>query len=249
MNTKRLTPAQQRRLAQTPDWSPQGVGLAPELYTAALRYLFDRSVPPAQEQNQEWYWNINEPDFEATPLEWTRIQTVLFAQAGTDLAAYSDEQVGMGLNYVMSNAVSDVPLAAIDVSVPLDEAMRMMQAMPALWRQCIGPRLASMRLPIDATAGRLAYVCYMWFDVWPTFWNVRHEPRWRDAVWQVLHEMLDVPCREVRVAALHGIGHCGPYLDRQDAIDRAIKAFIRTIDKNDRELKDYADAARRGCVQ
>lgn len=247
MNTKRLTPAKRRRLAQTPDWSPQGVGLAPEMYAAALRYLFDRSVPLAQEQ--EWYWNIEEPDFQATPLEWTRIQTVLFAQAGTDLAAYSDEQVGMGLNYVMSNAVSDVPFAAIDASVPLDEAMRMMQAMPALWRQCIGPRLASLQVPIGASAGRLAFVCYMWFDVWPTFWNVRHEPRWRDAVWQVLREMLDVPCREVQVAALHGIGHCGGDLDRQDVIDQTVEAFIRTIGKDDRELKNYADAARRGCVQ
>jgi hypothetical protein len=247
MKTKRLTPAQRRRLAQTPDWSPQGVGLAPELYAAALRYLFDRPVPQAQEQ--EWFWNIDEPAFGATPLEWTRIQTVLFAQAGTDLAAYSDEQVGMGLNYVMSNSVSDVPFAAIDANVPLDEAMRMMQAMPALWRQCIGPRLAPMRLPIGASAGRLAYVCYMWFDVWPTFWNGRHEPRWRDAVWRVLHEMLDVPCREVQVAALHGIGHCGPYLERQETIDRTIEGYIRSLDKNDRALKDYADAARRGCVQ
>ena len=43
--------------------------------------------------------------------------------------------------------------------------------------------------------------------------------------------------------------HCGPYLERQQAIDRTVEAYIRSIDKNDRELKDYADAARRGCVQ
>lgn len=247
MKTKGLEPAQRRRLAKAPDWSPQGVGLAPDLYAAALRYLFDRPVPEGQEQ--EWFWNIDEPNFEATPLEWTRIQAVLFSSAGTDLAGYSDEQVGMGLNYVMSNAVSDVPFAAINASVPLDEAMRMMQAMPALWQQCIGPRLASLQVPVGASAGRLAYVCYMWFDVWPTFWNVRHEPRWRDAVWRVLHEMLLVPCREVQVAALHGIGHCGRDLERQDVIDRTVEAFILSIDKNDQELKDYANAARRGCVQ
>jgi hypothetical protein len=247
MKTNRLTPAQRRRLAQAPDCSPQGVGLAPETYAAALRYLFDRPVPLAQ--GQEWFWNFDEPDFDATPLEWTRIQTVLFAQAGTDLAAYSDEQVGMGLNYVMSNAVSDVPFAAIHASVPLDEAMRMMQAMPALWQRCIGPRLAHLRVPIGASAGRLAFVCYMWFDVWPTFWNVRHEARWRDAVWQVLRAMLDVPCRQVQVAALHGIGHCGRHLGRQEAIDRAVEAYVRAIGGSDRELEDYADAARRGCVQ
>lgn len=247
MKTKKLTPAQKRRIAQTPAWSFQSVGLEPEMYVAALRYLFDRPVPQAPVQ--EWYWNPDEPDFDATPLDWTRIQTVLFAQAGTDLAAYSDEQVGMGLNYVMNNAISDVPFAAIHASVPLDEAMRMMRTMPALWRQCIGPRLASLRSPIGASTGRLANVCYMWFDVWPTFWNVRHEPRWRDAVWQILQEMLDVPCRQVQVAALHGIGHCGRYLERQDAIDRTVEAFIRSIETDDHELKDYADAARRGCVQ
>jgi hypothetical protein len=53
----------------------------------------------------------------------------------------------------------------------------------------------------------------------------------------------------VQVAALHGIGHCGPYLERQETIDRTIEGYIRSLDKNDRELKDYADAARRGCVQ
>jgi hypothetical protein len=246
MKPKKSTAAQRRRLACAPDWTAQGVGLDPLRYAAALRYLFDRPLP--QPPAQEWYWNVDEPDFDATPLEWTRIQTVLFAHAGTDLAAYSDEQVGMGLNYVMSNAVSDVPFAALHASVPLDEAMRMMQAMPALWRQCFGPRLASLHVPIGASAGRLAFVCYMWFDVWPTFWNVRHEPRWRDAVWQVLREMLDVQCREVQVAALHGIGHCARDLQRQDAIDRTVAAFIRSIDRRDRELEDYAEAARRGCV-
>jgi len=245
MKQKRLTSAQRRRLA-APDWSPQGVGLAPELYAAALRYLFDRPVPAPNEE--EWFWHSDEPDFEATPLEWTRIQTVLFARAGADLAAYTDEQVGMGLNYVMSSCISDVPLAATDASVPLDEAMRMMQAMPALWRDGIGPRLAALRVPIGSSAGRLAYVCYMWFDVWSTFWGVRHEPRWRDAVWRVLDEMLDVPCREVQVAALHGIGHLGRDLQRQDVIDRRVEAFIRSVDKDDEELKNYASAAQQGGV-
>lgn len=242
MKPKRLTSAQRRKLADTPDWSAQGVGLAPERYAAALRYLFDHPVPEAG-------WNIDEPPFEATALEWTRIQTVLFANAGADLAAYSDKQVGMGLEYVMSNGISDVPFAAIDASVPLDEAMQMMRAMPALWRDCIGPRLAALRIPIGTSPGQLGYVCYMWFDVWPTFWNVRHEPRWQDALWQVLNEMLDVPCREVQIAALHGIGHEGRNLQRQGTIDSRIKAFILSIDKDDQELRNYADAARRGMVQ
>jgi hypothetical protein len=225
----------------------ESVGIDPRLYQAAVRYLFDRPVPQGQEQ--EWFWNIDEPNFEATPLEWTRIQAVLFANAGRDLAPFGDEQVGMGLNYVMSNAVSDVPFAAIDTEVPLDEAMRMMCAMPALWRDCIGPRLASVRAPIGSDTGRLGFVCYMWFDVWPTFRNVWRLQPWKDAVWSVLRQMLAMPWREVQVAALHGIGHNVCDLDRRAEIDQAIAEFVRGIDERDEELRRYAEAARSGMVQ
>ena len=61
--------------------------------------------------------------------------------------------------------------------------------------------------------------------------------------------MLDVPCREVKIAALHGIGHLGAQLDRQQAIDQAIDRFVLSIDQGDRELRNYAEAARRGCVR
>lgn len=246
MKSKRLTAAQRRRQAPAQDWSPQGIGLEPGLYAAALRHLFDRPVPEGQEQ--AWYWRVDGPEFEATPLQWTRIQTVLFANAGTDLSVYGDDQVGFGLDYLANNSISDVPFAAIDASVPLDEAMRMMDAMPELWRQCFGPRLAEVNKPVGSSSGQLAHICYMWFDVWPTFWNVRSEPRWQEAVWHVLREMLDVPCREVQVAALHGIGHQLRYLNRREEIDRTVAAFIHSIDHNDKNLKNYAEAARQGMV-
>lgn len=229
-----------------PRWTPEALGLSPERYAGALRYLFDRPVPAAS--GEEWFWDIDEPPFEATPLEWTRIQAVLFANAGTHLAAYTDEQVGMGLNVLMSNSVSDLPFMAIDPAVPQEDAMRMMAAMPLLWRECIGPRLASVNDPIGGSRSRLGFVCYMWFDVWPTFWNVRDQPCWRDATWRVLRDMLATPCREVQVAALHGIGHCGDDLLRREEIDRTVDRFIRSTGDDDLALRNYAEAARAGCV-
>lgn len=228
--------------------TPERIGLDPALYAAALRYLFDRRVPEGNAP--EWFWNIDEPAFEARSLEWTRIQTVLFANAAQHLAPFTDEQVGLGLNYLMSNSVSEVPFAAIEPEVPLAEAMQMMYAMPSLWRDCIGPRLASIHAPIgEGAAGSLGFVCYMWFDIWPSFWSMRHLAPWRDAMWHVLEEMLKVPCREVQIAALHGIGHNGAELDRREAIDHAIDAFLAGIGETDDELRTYALAARRGCVQ
>lgn len=247
MNKHKLTRREKRQANESAVFTAEAVGLDPALYAAALRYLFDRPVPLANEQ--EWYWKDDEPEFVATPLEWTRIQTVLFANAGVDLATYNNEQVGMGLNHVMSNNAGDIPHMVNDVSVPLANAMQMMQAFPFLWRDCIGPRLDQAEQIGDSdNVKRLDFVCHMWFDVWPAFWNAKHIPEWRDALWQVFCQMLDMPFREVRRSALHGIGHAVPYLQRDQVIKKRIARFINEV-KTDTELVNYARAAADGRVQ
>lgn len=227
-------------------------GIDPARYAAALRFLFDRPEPGPQQE--EWYWGLDE-EFDATQLEWTRIQARLFAHAGEHLRGYTDRQVAMGLNYLMSNGISDVPYAAIARGVPMEEAMRMMQAMPALWRDCIGPRLAQRHIPIGSGLDQLGHVCHMWFDVWPTFRcacrDLSHAAAapWRAAMAGVLVSMLDVPCREVQVAGLHGIGHHARDLDDQPQVGQAIDALLRRLGSSDAELATYAEAARRGAVQ
>lgn len=246
MKNKKLTARQKRQRQDGLPATCESVGLDPALYRAALRYLFDRPVPNSS--GQEWYWNIDEPEFDAAPLQWTQIQTVLFANAGTDLAPYSDEQVGMGLNHVMSNNAGDIPHMVNDPSVPLADAMRMMRALPTLWRDCLGPRLDTTRGAIGSRSDRLYFVSYMWFDVWPTFWNAKDIPEWRDAMWQVFCEMLAMPYRAAQESALHGIGHEGVRLKRPKELQAHMEAYIRQV-KNDDELKNYAQAAARGMVQ
>lgn len=248
MNTtkKTRTGREERSARNAATVTCESVGLDPALYAAALRYLFDRPVPA--ENEQEWYWNIDEPEFEATPLQWVHIQTVLFANAGTDLALCSDEQVGMGLNYVISNCVSDVSHSVNNRSVPLSDAVRMMKALPHLWRDCIGPRRNDLRQAIGSGSGMLDFVCYMWFDLWPNSWKERSDPEWRDALWGVLRELLGMPWREVQIAALHGLGHNVNGLDRPLQIKALIDSFVRQV-KDDEELKNYAQLAASGMVQ
>lgn len=246
MKAKKLAALERRQNRDTPTVNCDSVGLAPSVYNEALRHLFDRPVPARGEQ--EWYWNIDEPEFAATPLQWTHIQTVLFANAGTDLAPYSDDQVGMGLTHVMSNNAGDIPHMANDPSVPLADALKMMKVLPSLWRDCLGPRLAAAPSAIGGGNSRLHFVSYMWFDVWPTFWNAQHIPEWRDAMWQAYRSMLAMPWRDAQVSALHGIGHEGRRLNRPEEIQTHVDAFIRQV-KNDDELKTYAQAAARGMVQ
>lgn len=250
MKSNRIRPSQRGREHQQLDWTAEGLGLDPARYRAVLSYLFDRPVPEGQQQ--EWYWAEEHAAFEASALEWTRFQTAIFANAGRDLVGFGNEQVGMGLNYLINNGLSDVPYAAVDSSVPIDEAMRMMHAMPTLWRDCFGPRLQDAS-PADSpigtgSGGRLWSACYMWFDVWPTFRRASGSQRWRDACWGVFVEMLSVPCRAVQIAALHGIGHSVDRLDKDVEVERAISKFVRDL-KDDPALLAYAEAAGQGKVQ
>ncbi|UXH76753.1 hypothetical protein [Roseateles amylovorans] len=250
MNSKRSRPSKRARQSEAQDWTLAGIGLDPSRYAEALAYLFDRPLPKGQQQ--AWYWDDERTEFDASALEWTRLQTAIFANAGTDLAGFDDAQVGMGLNYLMNNGLSDVPYAAVDPSVPLDESMRMMRAMPRLWRDCIGIRLREASpagSPIgSANGGPLGHVCYMWFDVWPTFRLASELAPWREACWDVLVAMLEVPCRAVQIAALHGIGHSVDRLNRDAEVDQVVGAFVRGL-TGDEALRVYAEAARRGDVQ
>ena len=228
-------------------FDPLALGLAPGRYEAALRYLFDRPPPPPL--GQAWYWDDDLADFAATPIEWTRLQTALFARAGTDLAGWTDEQIGMGLNYLVNHALSHVPFTVLDTGVPRVEALRLLRALPMLWRDQLGPRLAARHAPIGSCEGDLAFVCYMWFDAWPPAWSRHDEPDWRDALWQALQAILAVPCRDVRIGALHGVGHLGRRLAGQAGVDALVTDFLRTIPATDMELRAYARAAQGGCVQ
>lgn len=238
MNTakKTRTGREERPARNAATVTCESVGLDPALYASALRYLFDRPVPADNEA--EWFWNMDEPKFEATPLQWVHIQTVLFANSATDLKPYSDEQVGMGLNYVMSNGVSDVSHMVNDRSVPLVEAMRMMKALPALWRDCIGPRMGDAQ-QTESGKKRLGFACFNWFDAWPSFWSAKHIPEWRDAMWNVLCDMLSSPWRDVQMAALDSLADDGCYLERSEQVQALIEAFVSNL-RGDEELRTFA---------
>jgi hypothetical protein len=224
--------------------TPESLGLARDRYESAIRYLFDRPVPKQGES--EWYWNIDEAEFDATPLEWVHIQTLIFANAATELVQYSDEQVGMGLNYIMNNAISNVPFAVLDA--PLEDGLRMMRMLKRLWKECIGARLCHVQRPIGSSNDSLGFVCYMWFDVWPIFTNVRHIKEWREAMSDVLLSMLSVPCREVQIAALHGIGHNLTDLDCEVNVIERLQNYIANIPASDSDLRSYAEQAAMGRV-
>lgn len=227
---------------------PEQIGLDSAKYEATIKYLFDRpEVSPTI--GEEWYWQHDNPEFEATPLEWVQIQTVMFARAGIDLQSYSDEQVGMGLNYLMDNGIGAASSAPTHKTVSFDATLKMIEHFPLLWSECIAKRTRDWRFPIGYNEGRLGYVCYMWFDVWSVPWCMRENARFNRALWSVLKQMLSMDSREVQIAALHGIGHCAVGLGFDDEVEKEVRAFWLGLRSEDEELRSYAKAAAKGMVQ
>lgn len=231
---------------------PAQMGLSPDQYAGALRYLFDRPVPAPGSSESPWYDDVWAEPFEASLTEWVQIQTALFNAAGQDLAGYGDEQVGMGLNYLINAAFSSVPSALREGRVPAIDRLRLMCALPWLWAECIGPRLAHVHAPVGTGAGgTLGFVCYMWFDVWPIPGEDEDDPIWGQALWDALDDMLAVPCREVQIAALHGVGHQKHKMLKHLAreVDRRVAGFVDSWPADDEDLRSYAACALAGQVQ
>lgn len=132
--------------------------------------------------------DIEEPVFEATPLQWTNIQTELFTNAGTDLAPAASIRLASDWFHDEQQRQTSSTWSTT-CPVPLADAMRMVRALPSLWRECLGPRLDIGPSPIGSRSDRLYFVSYMWFDVWPTFWSAEGDLEWRDAMWQCSRSM------------------------------------------------------------
>jgi hypothetical protein len=247
MATHVLNSASKWRDEQIRALTPSDLELPNSVYESALQYLFDRPVPKDR-NGKQWYWDINEPEFEADDLCWVKLQTFIFARCGVDLKRFNDQQVGMGLAFLVNNSISDIPHAVDSRSVSLQDEAALLRALPLVWTDCFAPRFAQRTNDVS-DYDYLEHICYMWFDVWPSFWNHRSIPIWQEGVWRTLKTALGLPCVNCQRSALHGIGHEQRYLGKDDEVDQVIDVYIASLSVQDNELADYARAAKSGCVQ
>jgi hypothetical protein len=168
------------------------------------------------------------------------------------LTPYSDAQVNRGLYYIISNGASDLFLAFSDPAIRWDLRLRVLASFYDLFSQCL-----NLRCSPELSAGSwdisnpLNGVCYMWWDVIPLCqYQNKDDPHELDRDLLILDTMrrtlsLDnIACQE---SALHGLGHWAiGYLDRVRPI---INRYLALNPDLPPKLRDYALAARDGCVQ
>lgn len=177
----------------------------PPRYQEWLTYLFDHEVVPGL---PEWYWQDHAPVFQATPAEEIELWIALMRNSEHDLQVYSDEQVGLGLWYLFSNACSDHSLQVTCADLPVSKVVELYDSIRLLYTGVFGQRCKPVLGHLSEEGSPLNAICYMLWDVSPLGWPRDHllVPVIENALFRVLEHALDQPHRACVESALHGLG-------------------------------------------
>jgi hypothetical protein len=205
-----------------------------------VQYLFDN--PP----DYRWFDRITAWD-DLPSAVLVDYLTRLFTAAGTVLAPFSDAQINQTLWFLVGEG-SDGAAALFDAAVPWAERRTCLEATLALFTGCFLPRCTPALSHRDESASALNSICYMWWDLFPT-WGAPEDPRRAELdalVLSLLERILDLPSDACRESALHGLGHwMSHYPERVVGI---VDAWLRRQPGLRPALRTYALAARCGCV-
>ncbi len=163
----------------------------------------------------------------------------------TVLAPFSNEQVGIGLWALYSNhSAIGAPFAA--PHVPGFVFYRAIRGVATLIRE-LAPKRIDRKESVNGDT--LHGALYMFWDIVP-IWPFQPTDADRETLGVCLSEMqaaLHVPHPTAAYHALHGLGHFAHSVPDQTV--PIIDAWLATRPKIGPNLREYADDARRGCVQ
>ncbi len=137
-----------------------------DMYQQQLQYIFDRPVTePA------WYWTPRDEEedvFGENPLAAFEFIERLCQHPQNDLAPYSDDQVGLGLNFIFDNSCSNLACDFKTANVPFKRREAAIRDLFVLFRDIFDKRCAALTSSDKkGNLSQLNYICYMFWDVSP----------------------------------------------------------------------------------
>ncbi|MCH7905458.1 MAG: hypothetical protein IH944_12960 [Armatimonadetes bacterium] len=217
-------------------------------------HVFDHDDP-------DWHWETDAKwwDSDKHPEASVAYMTQLFEEPEALLERFTLDQIGAGINFVVSSGLSEFAFDICDQRVPQEDTIRCIHAMPTLYR-----KLFARHLPNEAGLGargddKCGYICFMFWDVFPMSWRTTNwlsrnpvgdsrdpQVQAENACVDAMIDTLQIDHLACQEAALHGLGHWHNHDPQR--VKRAIDAYLRTIDRK-HPLYDCAKRARRGSVQ
>ncbi len=207
-----------------------------DLYSKWLDFLFNRPTNGIQS-----YLDFDCDEFGASNEQLVHLVGRTFAQSGSDLLKYTDDQVAVGLSFIFFNHASEVIYSIVQEGVPDTDREQAALNLKYLYRDCFAKRCANVLSHINEPGcGSLNRVCYMLWDDSPL-------GRWTDVVLEVMEYALYIPNYACVESALHGLGH--RHCQTPEKVEEIVDRFLSKSISLRRELRQYAAKAKYGDVQ
>jgi hypothetical protein len=237
-------------------------------YQRQLDYIFNR---PTDEP--AWYWRTDgweEGVFKDDATDTFIFLETLFLNAGQDLKPYSDDQIGLGLNFIFNNSCSNMTHDFKAADVPFERKIKALNNLFALFRDILNSRCPEVMSAFSqATLSKISYICYMFWDVSPlssayglSFTEAKSKTKVEEkpyklsklenynyyaAIANVMEQCLYLSNPACVESGLHGLGHM--VYDYHKIAVPIIDNFIGKGKKQDGDLINYAKMARTGVIQ
>ncbi len=220
------------------------------LYQRQLNYIFNRPVTePA------WYWSNDDSEeyvFDETPESAFIFIETLFSNPKNDLSPYSDEQIGLGLNYIFNGACSNLAIDFKAANLPFDRKIKAISALFNVFEAVLNPRCANiLSANSQAKLSKIQFICYMFWDIccWSD-WKGADETETKgyyEAIADVMRRCLVLSNLACVESGLHGLGHLT--FSQNNIAVPIIDDFIKNEKKQHNALMEYAKMARTGRIQ
>jgi hypothetical protein len=237
-------------------------------YQRQLDYIFNR---PTTEP--EWYWgndSLEEGEVEEeNPISSFTFLETLFLNPAHDLKPYSDDQIGLGLNYIFNSSCSNMTHEFLSAPIPFERKIKAINALFALFRDVLNPRTPEILSAFSqAPLSKISYICYMFWDISPLssaygfsfseakikteakqklYKNSKLENHnYYAAIANVMEKCLDLSNPACVESGLHGLGHLA--FNHPKIAVPIIDNFLKNSKKHDEMLVHYASMARTGMI-
>ena len=218
------------------------------LYQTQLDYIFNRSIT-----EPEWYFSNDNRDypFDSSDAVFTFFET-LFKNPKQDLAAFSNDQIGLGLNYIFNNSCSNMVYDFRETDVPFVLKIKVLQSLFSIFRDIFELRCEPV-ISHNSTAkmSHINYICYMFWDITSLTaagdWSKMEIHEYQTALADVMQQSLQLSNLACVESGLHGLGHM-VYGSPKIAVP-IIDSYINNGKNKDLRLINYAKSARTGMIQ
>ena len=215
-------------------------------YQKQLTYIFDRDTTT----DEDWYFLPEEGEVEYFSIfEEFEFLEQFFTTCGNDLLPFSNDQIGLGLNYIFNNACSNMVHSFRDAEVTFERRDAALRALFILFRDVLNLRCdkeIANKQNSTYKLSKINYICYMFWDVTSLSYWKNHDTNHYKTIAEVMQNCLSLSNPACIESSLHGLGHLA--FSYPNIAVPIINDFLEKNKKTDLNLINYAKSARTGMI-